>query len=92
MLQIREERTLRVFKDKVLKRNFGARGDEVTGNCRKLHNEEVNDLYCSTNIVRLIRSRRMKTAEHVARMGMRRGVYGDLVGKPERNVQWKSQD
>ena len=59
-------------------------GNEVTGEWRKLHNEELNDLYCSPNIVRVIKSRRMRWAGHVACMGERRGVYRVLVGKPER--------
>ena len=59
------------------------RRDEVTGEWRKLHNEELNDLYCSPNIVRVINSRRMRWAEHVASMGDRRGVFGVLVGKFE---------
>ena len=62
---------------------FGPKRDEVTGEWRKLHNEELNDLYCSPNIVRVIKSRRMRWAGHVARMGERRGVYRVLVGKPE---------
>ena len=62
---------------------MGLRGDEVTGEWRKLHNEEFNDLYCSPNIVRVIKSRRMRWAGHVACLGERRGVYGVLVGKPE---------
>ena len=62
---------------------MGLRGDEVTGEWRKLHNEELNDLYCSPNIVRVIVLRRMRWAGHVARMGERRGVYRVLVGKPE---------
>jgi len=57
--------------------------DEVTGEWRKLHNEELNVLYCSPNIVRVIKSRRMRWAGHVARMGERRGVYRVLVWKPE---------
>jgi len=57
--------------------------DEVTGEWRKLHNEELNDVYCSTNIVRLIKSRRMGWAGHVARMGERKGIYRVLVGKFE---------
>ena len=69
----------------VLRRIFGPRMDEVTREWRKLHNEELNDLYSSPNIVRLIKSRRMKWAGHVARMGDRRGVYRVLVGKPEGN-------
>jgi len=59
----------------VLRRIFGRRRDEVTGEWRKLHNDELNDLYCSPNIVRVIKSRRMRRAGHVARMGERRGVY-----------------
>ena len=60
---------------------FGPRRDEVTGEWRRLHNEELNDLYCSPNIVRVIKWRRMRWAEHVARMGEERGVYRVLVGK-----------
>ena len=62
---------------------FGPRRDEATGEWRILHNEELNDLYSSTNIVRVIKSRRMRSAGHVARMGEGRGVYRVLVGKPE---------
>jgi len=62
---------------------FGPKRDEVTGEWRKLHNEELNDLYCSPNIVQVIRSRRMRWTGHVARIGERRGVYRVLVGKPE---------
>jgi len=57
--------------------------DEVTGECRKLHNEELNDLYCSTNIVQVIKLRRMRWAGYVASMGERRGIYRVLVGKHE---------
>ena len=67
----------------VLRRMFGPRRDEVTGEWRRLHNEELNDLYSSPNIVRVIKSRRMRWAGHVARMGKERGVYGVLVGKLE---------
>ena len=67
----------------MLRRIFGAWRDEVTGEWRKLHNEELNDLYCSPNIARVIKSRRMRLAGHVARLGERRGVYRVLVGKPE---------
>jgi len=67
----------------VLRRIFGPRRDEVTGEWRKLHNEELNDLYCSPNIVRVIKWRRMRWTGHVARMGVERGVYWVLVGKPE---------
>jgi len=62
---------------------FGSKRDEVTGEWRKLHNEELNDVYCSPNIVRVVKSRRVRWAGHVARMGTRRSVYRVLVGKPE---------
>ena len=82
-LTLREERKLRVSENMVLRRIFGPRRDEVTGEWRRLHNEELSDLYCSPNIVRVIISRRMRWAGHVARMGEERGVYRVLVGKPE---------
>jgi len=80
---LREERKLRVFENMVFRRIFGPRRDEVTGECRRLHNEELNDLYSSPNIVRVMKSRRMRWAGHVARMVEERGVYRILVGKPE---------
>jgi hypothetical protein len=67
----------------VLRRIFGPKRDEVTEGWRKLHNEELNNLSCSPNTVRVIKSRRMKWAGHVSRMGERRGVRRVLVGKPE---------
>ena len=82
-LTLREERKLMVFENKVLRRILGPRRDDVTGEWRRLHNEELNDLYCSPNIVRVIKWRRMVWAGHVARMGEERGVYRVLVGKPE---------
>jgi hypothetical protein len=72
-----------VFENRVLRRIFGPKRDEVTGEWRKLHNEEINDLYCSPNIIRVIISRRMRWARHVACMGERRSVCRVLVGKPE---------
>ena len=81
---LREERKLRVFENMVLRRIFGPRRDEVTGEWRRLHNEELNGLYSSPNTVRVIKSRRMRWAGHVARMGEERVVYRVLVGKPER--------
>jgi len=77
-LTLREERRLRVFENRVLRRVFGPKRNEVTGEWRKLHNKELN-----VNIVRVIKSRRMRWAGHVARMGERRGVHRVLVGKPE---------
>ena len=72
----------KVFKNRVLGRIFGPKRDEVTGEWRKLHNEELNDLY-SPNIFRVIKSKRIRWAGYVARMGERRGVYRILVGKSE---------
>ena len=71
---MREERRLRVLENRVLRRIFGPKGDELTGELRNLHNEELNDLYFSPNIIWVIKSRRTKWAGHVARMG-RRDVY-----------------
>ena len=82
-MTLREERKLRVFENMVLRRIFGPRRDDVTGEWGRLHNEELNDLYSSPNIVWVIKSRRMRWAGHVARMGEERGVYRVLVGKPE---------
>jgi len=75
-LTLRKERKLSVFENMVLRRIFGPRRDEVTGEWRTLHNEELNDLYTSPNIVRVIKSRRMRWAGHVARMGEERGCIG----------------
>jgi hypothetical protein len=77
------ERRLRVFENRVLRRIFGPKRDEVTGEWRKLQKEKLHDLYCSPNIVRVIKSRRMRWTGHVARVGEGRGVYRVLVGKPE---------
>jgi hypothetical protein len=82
-LTLSEESRLRVFENRVLRRVFGPKRDEVTGEWRKLHNEELNDLYSLPNIVRVVKSRRVRWAGHVARMGEDRGVYKVLVGKPE---------
>ena len=78
---MREESRLRVLESRVLRRLFEPKRDEVTGCWRKLRNEELNDLYSTPNIVRLSKSRRMRWAEHVTRMG--RGIYRVLMGKPE---------
>jgi hypothetical protein len=82
-LTLREEHRLRVFGNRVLRRIFGTKRDEVTGEWRKLHNEELRDLYSSPSIIRIIKSRRMRWATHVARMGEKRNAYRLLVGKPE---------
>jgi hypothetical protein len=81
-----------VFKNRVLRRIFGPKRDEVTGEWRKVHNEELNDLYCSLNILRVIKSRRIRWAGHVARMGEKRGIYRVLVGKPEgKKNTWETE-
>jgi hypothetical protein len=69
-----------VFKNRVLRRIFGPKRDEVTGEWRRLHNEELHDLYASPNIVCLIKLRRMRWLAHLARMGEKRGAYRILVG------------
>jgi hypothetical protein len=74
---------LRKFENRMPREIFGAERDEVTGEWRRLHNEELNDLHFSPNIVRVIISRRMRRAGNVARTGKRRGVYRVLVGRPE---------
>jgi len=79
---MREERRLKVFENRVLRRTFGSKRDEVTGEWRKLHNEELNDMHCSSNIVWVIKSR-IRWARHVVRMGEKRSVYSVLVGRPE---------
>jgi hypothetical protein len=82
-LTLREEHRLRVFENGVLRRIFGPKRDEVTGGWRKLHNEELHNLYSSRSIIIMIKSRRMRWAGHVARMGEKRNAYRILVGKPE---------
>jgi hypothetical protein len=82
-LILREESRLRVFQNRVLRRIFGPKRDEVTRKWRKLHNEELNDLCSLPNIVRVIKSRRMRWAGHVALTGAGRVVYRVLVGNPE---------
>jgi hypothetical protein len=84
-LTLREEHRLRVFENRVLRRIFGPKRDEVTGEWRKLHNEELHNLYSSPDIIRQVKSRRMRWAGHVVRMGQERKVYKVLVGKPEGN-------
>jgi hypothetical protein len=82
-LTLREEQRLRVLGKRVLRRIFGPKRGEATGEWRRLHNEELNGLYSSPNIIWVIKSRRMRWAGHVARMGEKRGAYRILVGRPE---------
>jgi hypothetical protein len=82
-LRVREENKLMVFENWVLRGTFVPKRDRVTGGWRKLHNEELHNLYCSPSIIRIIKSRRMRWAGHVARMGEKGNVYRLLVGKPE---------
>jgi hypothetical protein len=83
---LREEHKLRLFQNRVLRRIFGPKGDEVTGGWRKLHNEELRGLYSSRSIVGVIKARRMRWAGHVVRMGEVRGAYNILVGRPEGRI------
>jgi hypothetical protein len=82
-LTLRKEQRLRVFENRVLRRIFGPKRDEATVEWRKLHNEELNEPYSSPNIIRVIKSRRMRWAGHVARMGKKRDAHRILVGRPE---------
>jgi hypothetical protein len=82
-LTLREEHRLRVFENKVLRRIFGPKRDEMTGELRKPHNEELRDLYSSPSIIRIIKSRRMMWAGHAAQMGEKINAYRLLVRNPE---------
>jgi hypothetical protein len=82
-LTLREEHRLSVFENRVLRRIFEKKGDEVTGEWRKLHNEDLHDVYSSPSIIRITKSRRMRWAGHVVRMGKKRNSYRFLVSKPE---------
>ena len=91
LLILREECRLRVFENRVLRRIFGPKRDEVTGVLRRLHSEELNDLYSSLNVIRVIKGRRMRWVGNVAYIVARRGAYRDLVRKPERKRTYKTQ-
>jgi hypothetical protein len=80
---LREGHGLRVFENRVLRKIFGTKRYEMTGDWKKLHNEELHNLYSSRSIIRMIKSRRMRWVGHVARMGEMRNAYRILVGKPE---------
>jgi hypothetical protein len=82
-LAVREEHKLKVLENRVLRRIFGPKKDGVTGGWRKLYGEELHNLYSSPRIIRIVKSRRMRWAGHVAQMGEKRNVYRLLVGKPE---------
>ena len=87
-LTLREERKLRVFDNMVLRIIFGPRSEEVTGEWRRLHNEELNDFYFSPNILRVIKSRRMRWAGHLARMGEERGCISSWWGNRREEDHW----
>jgi hypothetical protein len=87
-LTLREERRLRVFENRVLRKIFGPKREE-DGSCRKLHNDELHNLYSSPNIVRVIKSRRMRWAGHVAHMGRGEVFTGFWLGGPKTRVHWE---
>ena len=82
-LTLREEKRLRVFQNKVLWKIFGPKRDDQTGEWRKLHNGELHDLYGKPDIIGIVKSRRLRWAGHVTRMGNERGTWKLLVGKPD---------
>jgi hypothetical protein len=88
-LTLREEHRLRVFENRVLRRIFGPKRDEVMGDWRKLHNEELHNLYSSPNIIRMIKSRRMRLAGYVARMGRRRMHIGYWWGSQKERDNYR---
>jgi hypothetical protein len=80
-----------VFENRVLRRTCGPKRNEVIEEWRKLHSDRLNDLYLSPNIIRVIKSRRVRWAEHMARMGERKDAYGVLVGETRRkDTTWKA--
>ena len=91
-LTLREERRLRAFENRVLRRIFGPKRGEVTGEWRKLRNKELNDLHSSPNTVRIMKFRRTRWAEHVARRCESRGMYRDIGGETwKENTTWKTE-
>jgi hypothetical protein len=83
LLTLREEHRLRVFENRVMARIFGPKREEAAGSRRRVHNEELHNFYASPNVIRVIKSRKIRWAGHVARAGEVRSVYNILVGKPE---------
>ena len=90
-ITFRDEYRLRVLENTVPRRILGPKRDEVTEEWRSLHNKELYAQYFSRNIIRVITSRRLRWAGHVARMGERKGAYRALVGKPDGDTTWKTQ-
>jgi hypothetical protein len=91
-LTLREEHRLRVFENRVLRRVYRPKKDEVTGKWRKLHNEDLSDLYSLPNTVRVVKSRRMRWARHVARMGEREGCTEFWLGNLRERDHWGNPD
>jgi hypothetical protein len=89
---LREEHKLRVFENRALRRVFGPKREEATGDWRKLHDEKLNDLYSLPNIVQVVKSRRMRWVVHVARVGEERGVHRVLWGSQRERDHWGDPD